>query len=214
MATPFDLRWLLPPGTEGSVFTMPTTGPQTFSTPVQPDGASQQQPPPAEPPPPLPGTSKTPEVKLAPPTVPDERTVPIPPASSKVPEVLTKTPGTPDERLTPTAASTAPTAATAGNIWDRYMALMKDPKAGPAIAALAKGFGAGNKGPAPPPAFHVQIGQTNPGFNQPNAGSAQQMLQQLMQPKNALGRKRKERQDDPMQFEQDMYDFRRLRGRG
>ena len=94
------------------------------------------------------------------------------------------------------------------------MALLKDPKTGPMVAALAKGFGAGKGGPAPPPAFHVQIGQTNPGFNQPNAGSAQQMLQQLMQPKNALGRKRKERQDDPMQFEQDTYDFRRLKGRG
>lgn len=107
------------------------------------------------------------------------------------------------------------TAATqAGNSWDDWIKRLKDPKMGPAIAALAKGFGAA-KGPAPPGPYSMHmIGPTNPGFNQPNAGAAGQMLQETMKPKYALGRKRKERQDDPMQFEQDMYDFRRLRGRG
>jgi len=75
-------------------------------------------------------------------------------------------------------------------------------------------MGGSGKGPAPPGPYHMHmIGPTNPGANQPNIGSAQQMLEGVMKPKYALGRKRKERQDDPMQFEQDTYDFRRLKGR-
>jgi hypothetical protein len=179
-------------------------GAGTFSVPTQPSGAPQQ-----DPPPPV-GTPKQPEIL----TDPDStRTTPT---SSKVPEVLTKiapaTPGgaTADPRLIPTAASAA---VKAGDSWeDRLMKMAKDPKFGPMISALAKAGGVG-KGPAPPGPYHMHmIGPTNPGANQPNIGSAQQMLEGVMKPK-VWARKRKERTDDPFQSEQDMYDFRRLRGR-
>ena len=169
-----------------------------------------EPPPPAAPPV---GTPKQPEIL----TDPDASRTVAPPSISprKQPEVTTPIIGpdnkpTSDDRLKPTPASTA---AAAGNEWDRVMKLVKDPKMGPAIAALAKMGGSG-KGPAPPGPYHMHmIGPTNPGANQPNIGSAQQMLEGVMKPKYALGRKRKERQDDPMQFEQDTYDFRRLKGR-
>jgi hypothetical protein len=183
-------------------------GAGTFSVPTQPSGAPQQ-----DPPPPV-GTPKQPEILTDPDT---SRTAPPPPISPrKQPEVTTPIIGpdnkpTSDDRLKPTPASTA---AAAGNDWDRVMKWVKDPKNGAMIGALAK-MGGGGKGPAPPGPYHMHmIGPTNPGFNQPNIGSAQQMLEGVMKPKYALGRKRKERQDDPYQFEQDTYDFRRLKGRG
>ena len=165
-----------------------------------------------------PPTPKVPEVKLAPPTAPDERTVPPPadplPPARKIPEVLTKTPGTPDERLVPTAASTA---AQTGNIWDEWMKRVKDPKFGPAIAALAKGMGSGAGAPVahqapyprldPAPNISGQLGTI--------ASQAGQKLGEIRKGLAMFGPKpKKQRTDDPHDREQDTYDFRRLKGRG
>jgi hypothetical protein len=205
-----------PPGS-GPIATIMGGEPKQPEILTDPDTSRTIAPPPV-------GTPKQPEI-LADPR--DERTVPPPivpdppPISPrKQPEVTTKIVGpdgkpTSDDRLKPTAASTA---VQAGNDWDRVMKLVKDPKFGSAIAALAKGGGAG-KGPAPPGPYHMHmIGPSNPGFSPGNPGSAGQMLQgikeQIDKNKGKMyGRQRKERQDDPMQFEQDTYDFRRLRGR-
>lgn len=130
-----------------------------------------------------PNTPKIPELLTGP---RDERTVPPPivpdppPASRKVPEVLTPIAGPDnkparDERLVPTPASQTPAAA-AGNDWDRIMKMMKDPKMGPAIAALSK-LGGSGKGPAPPAPWRSTMHPGNPGFNAGNPGSASQILQ-------------------------------------
>lgn len=207
------LPGVLPP--DGGFMNVPTSGPGTFSVPVGADGTPQQDPPPVDPPtaPPV-GTPKVPEINLTPPGVPpDPRTVPIP-TSSKVPEVLTKTPGTPDERLVPTAASTA---AQTGNIWDEWMKRVKDPKFGPAIAALAKGMGSGAKAPEahqapfprldPAPNISGQLGGI--------ASQAGQSMGEIRKGLKVFGPKpKKARTDDPHDREQETYDWRRARGRG
>ena len=188
------------------------SGPGTFSTPMQADGAPQQQPPP-----PLVGTPKKPEILTGP---RDERTVPppvAPPTSRKVPEVLTPIAGpdnkpAPDERLVPTPASTAPsTSATqSGNLWDRLMALQKDGKLGPAIAALAKMGGGGAGHPAPPP-WRSSMSPSQPGYHPGNPGSAAQMMQGLT---GGAQKREEERQKKraSRRRESDRYDI--LGGRG
>jgi len=164
-----------------------------------------------------PPTPKVPEILTGP---RDERTVPppaAPPTSSKVPEVLTpiapSTPGGPtaDPRLIPTAASTA---AQTGNIWDEWMKRVKDPKFGPAIAALAKGMGSGAKAPEahqapfprldPAPNISGQLGGI--------ASQAGQAMGDIRKKLAVFGPKpKKQRTDDPHDREQDTYDFRRLK---
>lgn len=168
-----------------------------------------------------PPTPKVPEILTGP---RDERTVPppaAPPTSSKVPEVLTpiapSTPGGPtaDPRLIPTAASQAPPALSFN---DKLMAMYKDPKMGPAIAALAKGMGHGaNSAPVahqapfprldPAPNISGQLGTI--------ASQAGQKLGEIRKGLAMFGPKpKKQRTDDPHDREQDTYDFRRLKGRG
>jgi len=162
-------------------FQTATEPPPPVGTPKQPeiltdpDNARTVAPPPA-------GVPKKPEILTGP---RDERTVPPPaapdppPTSRKVPEVLTPIAGPDnkparDERLVPTPATTP--AAAAGNDWDRIMKMMKDPKMGPAIAALSK-LGGSGKGPAPPAPWRSTMHPGNPGFNAGNPGSASQILQ-------------------------------------
>jgi hypothetical protein len=106
-----------------------------------------------------------------------------------------------------TAAGTPPgTPAAQPSAMDRLLAMQKDPKFGPAIAALAKSFGAGHGGPAPPAPWRSTMHPGNPGFNQPQGGS--QMLQQLMQ--GSAGAKAQaawEKQKGQRRREADRYDI-------
>jgi hypothetical protein len=236
---------VIPP--DGGFINVPTSGPGTFSVPVQSDGAPQQDPPPAEPEKPL-VTPRPPimtgvgglgvQTRVDPPTspltpvTPPTQTLPAPtgrpgdtvpaygPGASQ-PSVT----GAPTKPIEPAfnpdvreavrkATPPGGTAATqAGNSWDDWIKRLKDPKMGPAIAALAKGFGAA-KGPAPPGPYSMHmIGPTNPGFNQPNVGGAQQQLQQLMEGGiGAKAQKAWEKKKSQRRSEQDRYDI--LGGRG
>jgi hypothetical protein len=188
----FDLRWLLPP-TLGpdSTFTMPASAPgespPTFTTPVPG------------------GTPRVPEMltERPPGVFPDERSVQT---SRKVPEVV-GLPGSPtDERLVPTPASTAPPPQTIGNYWDRIMALQKEGKLAPVIAALAKGIGAGAADAPKIPQTHMP--QLAPIRGEPHRqdANAAAMMEKLMAASPGKAKKSQRR------MEQDRYDI--LGGRG
>jgi hypothetical protein len=215
------------------------SGPGTFSVPVQSDGAPQQKPPPAEPekygptnpagkPPIMAGIGGA--ATLSPMGTAAPVTPPVTPAGLK--EVYgpgasqSSVTGAPTKPIEPafnpdvreavretvrkTAEGGTP-AVQAGNAMDKLMALQKEGKLGPVIAALAKSFGAGGGGPAPPAPWRSSMHPGNPGFNQPQGGS--QMLQQLMESSiSSKAQKAWEKKKSQQRRERDRYDI--LGGKG
>ena len=139
----------------------------------------------------------------------------------RVPEMTTPLPPSvpPDERTPPPAAAPAEAAPTATGdpVVDKLRAMIGNPNFTSMIGTLAKSMGGGTKAPlgSPAPLTHAQPGR--PGFHEPE-GWAQGMIKQLQETaaqRNAgWKKKRQARTDDPHAQEQEMYDFRRLRGRG
>jgi hypothetical protein len=234
------LPGVMPP--DGGFINVPTSGPGTFSVPVQSDGAPQQDPPPAAPDKygPLNPTGKSPVLAgvggattlspigttapVTPPvTPPGLKEVYGPGASqpsvTQAPTKPVEPAFNPDvrEAVRGAVAAQGTPAVQAGNFYDKLMAATKDPKFGPAIAALAKGMGGGSKAPEahqapfprldPAPNISGQLGGI--------ASQAGQAMGDIRKKLAVFGPKpKKARTDDPHDREQDTYDFRRLKGRG
>ena len=188
-------------GPEGNPLPRPWVDPPPLVTPENPIAPTPFPPSPMAPRQAEVATDKT-----------DERLAPLPPTSRKIPEVVTTPLGTPqDERLVPTAASQA---AREKSFNEKLMDMYKDPKFAPALAALVKGMGGGAAAPPIPTARAPQIAAGNPGYHQPDTGAGAK-LTEMRKGWGQFGPKpKKPRQDDPHQYEQDIYDFRRMRGRG
>ena len=231
---PFDFRRYLPPpasmynipvnadGSPGSftspVPTAPEVTPRVVKTErVDPTGAVI--PPTPGNPPGNPSISR-PEVTvpMAEGAGPDPRLVPT---SRKVPEVATPIvgptgdPRAPDERLVPTPASTAPPPNTFNQ---ELLKLLDNKDFSGAMKALSGAFG---KPPPAPPPFKVSGHSGGGGGVRDLSGSGQQLLASVMKGRKGgsliggdLGKRaKKARQDDPHEYEQEKFDWRRRQGR-
>ena len=219
---PFDFRRYLPP--EASMYTLPVSaaGPSTFASPVP---TAPDMPPrrvtttpfdpngqPIVPPIVTPGSDAS--TPLAPGSV-DPRMVPM---SRKVPEVRvpivgpTGEPKTPDERLVPTPASTAPPPDT--NL-EKFKKAIEHKDFTGAAKALAAAFPKPDANKLQP--YRMSGSSGGGGGVKDMSGSGSALLASLMKERKGnaliggdLGKKQKKaRQDDPHEYEQERFDWRR-----